>query len=112
MFNFINSEILCTTDEWGIKVDVHTLDLHGLLSNMNMVLRENSLSLHGERYGCPHFCITDAMSSTIDANNIDQQRLEVAHNEIARGIFNERKNDCSIAHRLLKDGIYFLCFIL
>ncbi|KAI0488783.1 hypothetical protein KFK09_028622 [Dendrobium nobile] len=85
----------------GLKVEVRTLNHHGLLSNMSRVLRENSLSLDKALFfkekdiAVGTFFITDS-SSTIDTNNIDQQKLEALCNEIGGDIVFEKKNDCSI----------------
>ncbi|KAI0501173.1 hypothetical protein KFK09_016116 [Dendrobium nobile] len=86
----------------GLKVEVRILDRHGLLSKMSRVLRKNSLSLNKASFSkekdtaIDTFYIIDASSSTIDAKNIDQQRMEAVHNDIDGDIFFEKKNDCSI----------------
>ncbi|KAH0448238.1 hypothetical protein IEQ34_022038 [Dendrobium chrysotoxum] len=86
----------------GLKVEVRTLNRHGLLSNMSRVLRENSLSVDKALFSKEEdtaigtFYITDSSSSTIDTNNIDQQRLEALRNEIGEDIVFEKNNDCSI----------------
>ncbi|PKU63365.1 ACT domain-containing protein ACR4-like [Dendrobium catenatum] len=86
----------------GLKVEVRTLNHQGLLSNMRRVLKENSLSLDKALFfkekdiAVGTFYITDSSSSTIDTNNIDQQRLEALCNEIGGDIVFEKKNNCSI----------------
>ncbi|KAH0468359.1 hypothetical protein IEQ34_003392 [Dendrobium chrysotoxum] len=76
----------------GAKVEVRTLNCHGLLSNMSKISREKSLLLDkvllSKEKGIvvDTFYITNASPFTTDANNIDQQRLNAVCNEIGREI--------------------------
>ncbi|XP_020598360.1 ACT domain-containing protein ACR4-like, partial [Phalaenopsis equestris] len=92
----------------GLKMEIRTFDSHDLLSNVCRALRNNNLSLNNMKLSKENglavgtFYITDASSST-NANDIDQQRLEAVRNEIGRDIFFEKNNDNNIsspAHRI------------
>ncbi|XP_020596112.1 ACT domain-containing protein ACR4-like isoform X1 [Phalaenopsis equestris] len=80
----------------GLKIKVRKLDRHGLLSTVTMTLRENNLSLEkmkfitGDGLTVGYFYIGDVSSST-NANEIDQQRLEVVCHEIGRDVYFEKK---------------------
>ncbi|PKU86240.1 hypothetical protein MA16_Dca002071 [Dendrobium catenatum] len=100
------------------QVEERILDRHGLLSKMSRVLRKNSL--HSTRHPSPRrktrllalYYIIDDSSSTIDAKNIDQQRLEAVRNEIDGDIFFEKKNDYSINSPVRKKWSLFSMFYI
>ncbi|XP_020593484.1 ACT domain-containing protein ACR4-like [Phalaenopsis equestris] len=96
----------------GLKMKVRKLDRHGLLSNVTMTLRENNLSLEKMKFtsedglAVGYFHISDASSST-NADEIDQQRLEAVCHEIGRGVyFKKENNECITSSSAPKKNVF------
>lgn len=75
----------------GPKMELRTLDRHGLLSDVCRVFRENGLSLEKAKFAkqgdwvVGSFYIIDA-SPSVDDGDVDQQRLDEVRNKIGNGI--------------------------